>query len=697
MFIITRLRICILYILTTLCILMITPECYGQLANAEKNKYQIPDSIYLLINEKSALRKITRKNNIYTQTSLLRLLEINGELCTFYISVRDEELVNILYNESYEIVEYLRKFHQQSEFYPAGLVRFAYFLYKVEEYKEALKTLETARQNKYLTEKDYVFAVKVNAQIHFELKNYQNVIDQFFLINDKYYDQLDDDLLLVYAKALLKRGSFTKAYNALTKFIKSYESRNKKFAQNLLDSIHVFFVEANKFPEGIKFLTKYHSDKLFSMSMYSLERNKDIYFAIKSFKDYFNLQKNPETKFKHLLEFLESLRQNGKYRYMLPFFKTGSILVQRKFRKKYPSYLKSDYINILFNTLSDHVKFNITPIYTRKLINDFKSKTNGFDAYLEYVIGQHYYQNKQWKSSFRAFEQSYRLSAGQNYSFSKHTFNDYPFFLKNRKQLISKSLNYLFEIYNGKENSFLDEDDKQDLYENYTTDYPRGKFIHPVFTKLVTIYFNRQNFDDIAFLIIDYLDKFPEKVDVYRKPISDLIDQIYRLEDETQREDFLEFVESDTFLERIYEKVSRSSTIAKAEFIFSLGLYRPAYNILRKIDESKIQNIDERNRLLILTARAAIKISLFKNASRFLLKYINSAKPYEFDKYREIILGVIEEFYKQQDFKTPYMLVKSCYKRLKSTSKSYKYYIANYLFSLIMNERPKEFISFIQN
>lgn len=659
-----------------------------------KPAYKIPDKIYLLLNEKSAIKNITRKNNQYTRTSLLRLLEINGELTSFYIEVEDPVEINIIYNESSEIVEYLRNFNRETEFYPAGLVRFGYILYKIKEYKSCLEYLDTAKASKYLTEDNYVFAVKIAAQVHYELGNYENVINQFQLIKENYYDRLDDDLLLVYAEALLKRKNFTLAYSTLSRFIKSVEKKKRSFTDNLLNNIHVFFVEANQFQAGIDFLSKYSPKNLPRLSAYIIERSKGVELANKTFKRYAKLEKDYQQFFSGLLIHLKQLRAKGFYRHMTYFNKVGAKIVSR--RRRLNKDKKKEFIELLLQTYADHVKFNITPIYTRRLALTIKDISSGLDAHLDFVLAKQYFKYNEFRKAYRSFDQAYRLSAS-DYVTKEKFLPKRKEYESDRQKIIHESLDYIYLIYSSKVEKLLGFDDSKELLENYNKDHPKGKYTNQVFLSLIKVYLDETQFENASLVIKEYLDLFPNNIDVYRRPIRDLMETVLKEPDPRRQDAFLNFIKSEDFQAQIFDNQNNLNKLAKAEYLFSLNLFTNALTLIDQISLKDFETPEEKNRYLFFSARIQLKNVKFKKASEQLIQYISRASTDELDKYAEVINEAMEEFYHLQDVKTPYTIAKQVYQKIKPEMRSFPIYISSLLFSFIMNKKNSEYIDFIQN
>jgi outer membrane protein assembly factor BamD (BamD/ComL family) len=660
----------------------------------DKPKYKISDDIYLLLNEKSAIKNITRKNNQYTRTSLLRLLEINGELTSFYIEVEDPVEINIIYNESYEIIEYLRNFNRETEFYSAGLVRFGYILYKIKEYKSCLEYLDTAKASKYLIEDNYVFAVKIAAQVQYELGNYENVINQFQLIKKDYYDKLDDDLLLVYSKALLKRKNFTLAYSTLSRFIKSVEKKKKGFTSTLLDNIHVFFVEANQFDAGINFLSRYAPQNLPRLTAYIIERSKGIERANKAFKRYAKLENDYSQFFSGMLIHLKQLRLKGLYRHMTYFFKIGAKIVSR--RRRLDKAMKKDFINLMLLTYADHVKHNITPIYTKRLAFILKDITSGLEAHLDFVMAKQYFRYKEFRKAYRYFDQAYRLSSS-DYVTKESLIPKRKEFEINKPKMVHVSLDYMYLIYSEKVDKLLNFDDSKDFLEEYNKDHPKGKYTHKVFLSLIKIYLDESEYTEASVVIKNYLDRFPNNIDVYRQPIADLMDSILKEQDPRKQDAFLAFIQSEDFQNKIFSNANNLNKLAKAEFLFSLNLFPNALRLIKQVELDDFKTPEEKNRYLLYSSRIHLKNVKFKQASRQLIQYISRARIKELDKYAEIIVEAMEEFYHLQDVKTPYTITKKAFKRINQEMRSFPLYISSLLFAFIMNKKNEEYIDFIKN
>lgn len=659
----------------------------------EPKKYTIPDKIYLLINEKAAIKNITRKNNNYTRTSLLRLLEINGELTSFYIDVGDAEEINISYNESYEIIEYLRNFNRESEFYPSGLVRFAYILYKIKEYNSCLEYLETAKESKYLTEDSYVFAIKIAAQVHYELGNFQNVIGQFALVKDRFYDKLDDDLLLVYAKALLKRQNFALAYSTLTKFIRSMEQKKKGFSKNLLDNIHIFFVEADKVDEGIAFLKRYAPLNLAFMATYILSKNKGVLKANRTFKQYSKYEKDTNRYFENLLAHLQQLKDKGLYRHMTYFMRVGANFLTKK--KSLNKKFIKEYSDLMFLTLGDHIKFNITPIYTRRLCLILKDAINGFDAHLDFILAKHYFKNIEYKKSYRYFDQAYRLSSS-DYESREKLIPKIPTLIRDRKKIIKVSLDYMYLLFSEKVKRLLPDDESKELLENYNTDYPKGKYTHKVFLSLIKIYLDQAEFQEASIRITRYLNRFPNNVEVYRQPIQDLMNKVLKEPDPRKQDAFLNFIASQDFKDQIFKNKNELTKLAKAEYLFSLNLFQDSLAMIKQLNIKDFKQAEEKNRYLLFSARIHLKNILFKQSSKLLIQYINRATMRELEQYSDILIEAMEEFYNLQDLATPYIISKTAFERTNSKMKSFAKYLSSFLFAMIINKKNQEYVSFIQ-
>ena len=624
----------------------------------KKQNYTIPDRIYLLTNEKSAIKKITRKNSQYTRTSLLRLLEINSELTSFFIEVEDPTEINIIYNQSLEIVEYLRNYNRETEFYPAGLIRFGYILYKIKEYNSCLEYLDFAKSSKYLTEENYVFAIKIAAQVHYELGNFQNVIDQFELIKKKYFKKLDDDLLLVYAKALLKKGSFKLAYQSLNQFIGNIEKKKKNFSKSLLKNIHIFFVEANQFQAGIDFLAKYSPSNLPSLSAYIIERSKDVKISNRTFKKYYKIEKDYSIFFKALINHLAQLKKKGHYRHMTYFFKIGANIASQK--KRLPPGLKKEFVQLILETYADHSKYKITPIFMRRLSRIIKDLTRGLDAYLDFLLAKQYFSYKEFRKSYLSFDQAYRLAAS-DYVTNAKTIPKRSEFLTDRQKIIHKSLDYIYLIYSSKVEKLLNFDDSKEVLENYNKDHPRGKYTNQVFTSLIKIYLNQAQFSNASLTIKDYLDQFPQNINIYRQPIKELMETVLREPDPIKQEEFLNFIKSEDFKTQIFENKNNLSKLAKAEYLFNLNLFSEALDLINQISLTDFNSPAEKNRYLFYAARILLKNVKFNEASNKLIAYISRATTKELDNNANVINEAMEEFYNLQDTKTPYSLAKKAF------------------------------------
>lgn len=687
MFIITRLQIlnCTFLAFLLSLLLVFSTSLYSQDKVDEK---KVPDEVYLLLNEKSAIKNITRKNNNYTRTSLLRLLEINSELATYYIKQSDKEEINLIYNESYEIIEYLRNFNSQSEFYPAGIVRFSYILYKLEEYKEALKYLQTAKSSKYLREADYIFAVKINAQLHYELRNYQNVVDQFNLIQDRYFDKIDDELLLVYSKALFNLGNFNKAYQTLVSFIKSFEKKNKSFSGKLLNNIHVFFVDANQIIEGLNFLKKHAPENLPSLIFYALKRNKKIDETNKVMRFYEKWEKDISKYYEVLKKYLIILREKGAYRYMAYFQKSASNLIKRrKISKDDREYM----MNFFLQILGDYNKYNLATIYSKRLLNTIINTANGFDGYATFLLAKHYLKNNEIQKAFTNFDQAYRLSASQ-YKFTKQKIVDVYGLEINRKKIITKSLDFLYYIFLNNGHKFIADDDQKDLLENYNTDNPKGKSTDEVFLSLLNIYLVQLKFDSAVATILNFLDNHPTRINVYREPIKRTI-QLYRqTRDPKAIARFDEYIISEIFSQKIFNSKSKLSTLAKTEFLFNIGLVEKALELVVTIKERDFKERIEKNRFLLFAARIHLKNILFKESSLLLSKFIKYASLQELEDYSDIIIEAINEFYNIQDISTPLELSKLAVEKVHPKLESFEKYIATYFYSLLINQKEKELL-----